>query len=128
MTYAIIAAMATYTYRLSGDPKDALSTALNALGAQKYVITRDSEWSATAEIGSQGKVILLGGFAPHIRLSVSVATQGDGVALRLVPTTTGAAGGLLGMSKLKKAVKAASDGVRDALQSTGQLTGVDVSS
>lgn len=120
--------MATYTYRLSGDPKDALSTALNALGAQKYVITRDSEWSATAEIGSQGKVIMLGGFAPHIRLSVSVATQGDGVALRLVPTTTGAAGGLLGMSKLKKAVKAASDGVRDALQSTGQLAGVDVSS
>lgn len=122
----MIAAMVTYTYRLSGDPVESLSTALAALEAQQYTVTRDSQWSATAEVGSQTKVILFGGFAPHIRLSVSVATVGDGAALRLVPTSTGAAGGLLGMGRLKRAVRAAGDGVRDALAATGHLTGVDV--
>lgn len=118
--------MATYTYRLTGDPRSALATSLDALRGQKYEVTQDSEWSATAEIGSSGRVALLGAFAPHIRLTVSVATRLDGAAITLAPTTTGAVGGLIGMNKVKKAVTSAGEGVQQALDTTGQLAGIQV--
>lgn len=118
--------MATYTYHLSGDPRRALDTALKVLGDQKYTVSKDSEWSATAEVGSTGKVALFGAFSPHVRLGVTVATNPDGAVLRLVQSTTGVAGGLIGMSKVKKAVKAAGEGVQQALQSEGTLASVHV--
>lgn len=118
--------MATYTYKVTGDPKAALAEALTTLQQMEYAVTQDSEWSATAQIGSSGKVALLGAFSPHIRLSVQVATQPGGAVLTLAQTTSGAAGGLIGVSKVRKAVKNAGEGVRKALQANGQLVDMQV--
>ncbi|MQA02717.1 MAG: hypothetical protein GEV07_08370 [Streptosporangiales bacterium] len=119
--------MATYTYKVTGDPKVALTEALSTLQQMEYSVTQDSEWSATAEVGSSAKVALLGAVSPHIRLSVQVAAQADGAIVTLAQTTTGAAGGLIGMSRVRKAVKNAGEGVRKALQATGQLVDTQVS-
>jgi len=105
------------------DPVAAKPVVTQSLEGQGFEVAWSDEWSAQAEIGSSKGVALAGGFKPHIRLQVSVTASSEGAWLQVAQTTTGAAGGLLGLSKTKKAWKATMESITSALHASSLLSG-----
>lgn len=114
--------MAAVAYPVT-DPAAAKPVVTQALEAQGFDVAWTDDWSAVAEIGSSKGVALAGGFRPHIRLQVSVTAADEGAWVQVVQATTGAAGGLLGLSKTKKAWKATTESVATALGGSSLLSG-----
>ena len=95
--------MAGYTYLVSGDPSMARNTVYTALESQGFKLTQTDDWSAIAERGSAGASIWLGALAGkqgrHVILKVTCGTSPEGVVITLIQETSGASGGIIGVSQ-----------------------------
>lgn len=108
--------------RVQSAPLDALSLAQQALTADGFRITAQTEWTCVAEKGKSGTRVLVGGFAERSIIELSVFDDGNGTTiLRLKKQASGWSGGYLGAQKAKKAFEAATQQVGSSLQDAGLL-------
>ena len=108
---------------VSGEPTRARATAVAALESRGFALTWTDEWSGTAEKGTRGRQLLLGGFAPHLRVGVSLHAVDVGTVVRLTRPSTGVSGGLRGRAKAVKQF----DGVARELTAAFGAAGVLIS-
>jgi hypothetical protein len=87
---------------VSGEPARARSTAVEALESRGFALTWTDEWACTAETGTRGRQLLLGGFAPHVQVGLSLHAVDVGSVVRLTRASTGMSGGLMGRAKAVK--------------------------
>jgi len=103
-------------------PADALGFAQQALAADGFRTTAQTEWTCIVEKGSSGTRALAGGFAERSILKLSVFDGGSGTTvLRVEKQGSGWSGGALGAHKAKKAFEAATQRVGSSLQDAGLL-------
>jgi hypothetical protein len=101
---------------------EALGFAEQALGADGFRTTAQTEWSRMVEKGSSTNRALAGGFAERSILKLTVFDGGDGTTLlRIEKQGSGWSGGILGAHKAGKAFEAATQRVGWSLQSAGLL-------
>lgn len=114
--------MASIAFPVS-DPGQAKPVVQQSLEAEGFRVEWPDEWNAVAEIGNTKGVALAGGFKPHIKLTVGFSSAESGAWVNVVQATSGAAGGLLGMRKVKKAFQATHQSIGESLQQASLLTG-----
>ncbi|MCL1811332.1 MAG: hypothetical protein FWG41_03830 [Methanomassiliicoccaceae archaeon] len=117
--------MKGYCFLVNGDPVTARDTVYGILTDQGFTLTPIDEWSADAERGSQGKSILLGGFAGkkgrHVKLQIICRSGSEGFTFTLIPGTSGASGGLVGVSQADKIYADVYNAVGTAFKNAGVL-------
>lgn len=109
-------------FRVKSAPADALGFAQQALAADGFRTTAQTEFSCIAEKGSSKNRALAGGFAERSIVKLAVFDGGPGVSLlRIEKQGSGWSGGYLGAQKAKKGFKAATERVGSSLQDAGLL-------
>lgn len=108
---------------VSGEPVRARTTAVEALEGRGFTFTWQDEWSGSAEKGSKGKQLLLGGFAPHLQVDISLLAADHGTVVRLTRPSAGVSGGLMGRAKAIKQFNGVADDLVAAFQHAGVLLG-----
>ena len=115
--------MAGYRFIVSGDPVKARDTIYSALVTQGFTLQQIDDWSANAERGSAGASIALGALAGkkgrHVKLHVACQSSPEGLAIVLTQGTSGASGGLIGMSQAENLYSDIYNAVGGAFQNAG---------
>ena len=106
---------------VTGDPAAARATVVEALESRGFTVVWQDEWSGTAEKGSKGKQIMLGGFAPHLQVGLSLHAIDQGTVVRLIRPSIGISGGLLGRAKAVKQFNGVADDLITAFRQAGVL-------
>ena len=104
-----------------GDPARARATVVQALERRGFSFAWQDEWSGTAEKGSKGKQVLLGGFAPHLQVGISLHAIDRGTVVKLVRPSSGISGGLMGRAKAVKQFNGVADELLAAFREAGVL-------
>jgi hypothetical protein len=104
-----------------GEPVKARATVVQALESRGFTVVWADEWSGTAEKGSKGKQIMFGGFAPHLKVGLSLHAIDRGTVVRLIRPSAGVSGGLLGRSKAIKQFNGVADEVYASFRQAGVL-------
>jgi len=96
--------MANEDIHTTAAPLAARDAALGAFAAHGFTVSPTGEYAAVVERGSRSATVWLGAFAgkgkQHVRYEVSVfASPEGGSIVRMVSTTSGAAAGIVGMSR-----------------------------
>jgi hypothetical protein len=111
-------------FRTHANAGAVLSTVGNAMASLGYSIVPHTDgWGGRAEVGSAGMRVLIGGFARRMIVDFRVA-QGDSpntTQAIITPAMTGAAGGLIGVSKAKTELQTIHQAVGGALYHAGLL-------
>jgi hypothetical protein len=119
--------MKGHCFTAGGDPAAARDIVYRVLTEQEFTVAQPTEWTAFAERGSSGKSILLGGFAGkkgrHVKLEITCQPGSAGSTITLLQGTSGASGGLLGVSQANKIYA----GVYDAIAAAFQNAGISIS-
>jgi len=118
--------MAGHTFIVSGEPGIARDTVYSVLESQGFKITKNDEWSAHAERGSQGASVALGAFAGksgrHVMIDIACATDPQGnCVITLVRGTSGMSGGIIGMRQADQLYADVFNTVGAAYQNAGVL-------
>lgn len=113
---------------LAGNPDQARKVTDAALASEGFTVAYAEPWTGTAERGSAAATVLVGAFAgkkhQHIKIGVAYRSANGGqTVLILSKLTSGAAAGLIGVSRATKAYEEAVAGIRTALVASGQLVG-----
>jgi hypothetical protein len=123
--------VATSTFFVSGDQGAARTTVDNLLAQMGFTLKYHDLYSGVAERGSKGATIALGalsGKSQHMRVQLSFATDPHGnTAVTLRSDTTGAAAGLIGVSRAKAAYAELFGTVRATFINAGVLLGEQAS-
>lgn len=106
---------------VSGDPAAARASVVEALESRGFTVAWQDEWSGNAEKGSKGKQMVLGGFAPHLQLGISLHAIDQGTVVRLIRPSAGMSGGLMGRAKSVKQFNGVADDLLAAFRQTGVL-------
>ena len=106
---------------VSGDPAAARASVVEALESRGFTVAWKDEWSGNAEKGSKGKQMVLGGFAPHLQLGISLHAIDQGTVVRLIRPSAGMSGGLMGRAKAVKQFNGVADDLLAAFRQTGVL-------
>jgi hypothetical protein len=110
---------------VTGDPAHVRAAAFQALEARKFRFTWLSEWSAIAERGNAVGNALAGALAPYYSIDVAIMAGHPGQTIvRFSQSNSGWAGGLVGVSKVKKNFEALRTELVGAFQQQGTLVGV----
>ena len=104
-----------------GDPAAARATVVQALESRGFTVAWQDEWSGTAEKGSKGKQMMLGGFAPHLQVGISLHAIDRGTVVRLIRPSSGISGGLMGRAKAVKQFNGVADDLLAAFRQAGVL-------
>ena len=121
--------MATTTeLLLAGNLDQARAVTDAALAAERFTVTYSEPWTAKAERSSAAATVLAGAWSgkkhQHIAIGIAYRSGAAGqTVLILSKLTSGAAAGLIGMSRAKTAYEEAVGGIRAALAALGQLVG-----
>ena len=123
--------MKGHQFLVSGDPAAARNTVYTTLTNQGFTITHIDDWNAHAERGSSGASVFLGAFAGkkgrHVKVQIACASTPNGTTITLSQGTSGASGGLIGMSQAKQIYSDIYNTVGTAFQNAGVLvSGGDV--
>ena len=102
-------------------PRAGRATVVQALESRGFTFAWQDEWSGTAEKGSKGKQVLLGGFAPHLQVGISLHAIDRGTVVRLVRPSSGICGGLMGRAKAVKQFNGVADELLAAFREAGVL-------
>ena len=117
--------MKGHRFVVSGDPAMARNTVYTALENQGFTLTHVDDWSADAQRGSSGASVLLGAFAGkkgrHVKLRVSCQSSPEGTVITLIQGTSGASGGLIGVSQASGLYSDIYDAVGLTFQNAGVL-------
>jgi len=117
--------MKGHRYVVGGDPSMARDTVYAALANQGFTLTQTDAWSADAERGSSGASVALGAFAGkkgrHVKLRVTCSSGPEGVIITLLQGTSGASGGLIGVSQANSIYSEIYNAVGAAFQNAGVL-------
>jgi hypothetical protein len=103
------------------DPASAQNIVVQAFTANGFGVTWQAPLKGVAEKGSKGANIALGALAQYYGIDFEVHPQPHGVTLRLIQKNTGMAGGLLGVSAVKKKFASVSDQIANWMQINGML-------
>lgn len=114
--------MASIAYPVS-DAGQAKTVIHQSLEAQGFKVDWPDDWNAVAEIGTSKGVALAGGFRPHIKLNVAFSSGDSGSWVNVSQATSGAAGGLLGMRKVKKSFEETKNSLGESLTQASLLNG-----
>jgi hypothetical protein len=106
---------------VTGDPTRARASVVQALESRGFAVTWHDEWSGTAEKGSRGKQLLLGGFAPHLQVGLALHAIDAGTVVRLTRPSVGMSGGLMGRAKAVKQFNGVVDELVAAFRQSGVL-------
>ena len=120
--------MATTQYvdfLLVGDPTTARNTVENALVARGFHLAWSDPWTGIAERGSKTLNAFAGAFAQYMRVDVELRDAGSGqTTFRLSKGSTGAMGGVLGVSKTRKNMQALRTELEQTFTQAGVLRGL----
>lgn len=105
---------------VTGDPAAARATVVHALENRGFTVSWQDDWSGTAEKGSKAKQIMWGGFAPHLKVGLSLHAIDQGTVVRLIRPSAGISGGMMGRAKAVKQF----DGIADDLLASFRQAGV----
>ena len=88
----------------TANPAAARDLARQFIASHGFTVASTGEYSSTVERGSKAGTIWLGAFVgkknQHVRYDLAVFQgEGGGAVVRLVSTTSGAAAGVIGMSR-----------------------------
>jgi hypothetical protein len=106
---------------VTGDPAQARASVVQALEGRGFTVAWQDEWTGTAEKGSKGKQVLLGGFAPHLQVGISLHSIDRGTVVRLDRPSAGLSGGLMGRAKAVKQFNGVADDLVAAFRQAGVL-------
>lgn len=106
---------------VTGDPARARTSVVQALESRGFTVVWQDDWSGTAEKGSKGKQVLLGGFAPHLQVGISLHAIDQGTVVRLIRPSAGVSGGLMGRAKAVKQFNGVADDLLAAFREAGVL-------
>src|SRR5215212_11001692 len=115
------AAVDTREITVAGDPSRARATVVQALEGRGFTFAWHDEWSGTAEKGSKTKQMVLGGFAQHLQVDISLHAVDQGTVVRLTRPSAGVSGGLMGRAKAIKQFKGVADELVAAFREAGVL-------
>lgn len=87
-------------------------------------MTWENAQQGKAEKGSRGANLALGALAQYYGIQFAILPVGEGATLRLIRSNSGAAGGLIGMARVKKQFNALSDTLAAWFRQQGTLVGV----
>ncbi|MCL2465076.1 MAG: hypothetical protein FWF28_08435 [Micrococcales bacterium] len=113
---------------LVGNLDQARAITDSVLGSEGFTVKYADQWTATAERGNAAATIAFGAFAgkkhQHIKIGVAYRSADAGrTILILSKLNSGAAAGVIGMSRATKAFDEAVANIRGAMASSGQLAG-----
>jgi len=106
---------------VAGEPARARATVAQALESRGFTVSWQDEWSGMAEKGSKGKQLVLGGFAPHLQVGISLHAVDQGLIVRLTRPSSGVSGGLMGRAKAVKQFNGVADDLVAAFHEAGVL-------
>lgn len=105
------------------DPQGAQNIVNQAFTANGFRVTWASGAHGKAEKGSKGANIALGALAQYYGIDFQIIPGPHGCTFRLIQSNTGLAGGLIGMSAVKKKFGAVSTSLAQWMQANGLLLG-----
>jgi hypothetical protein len=109
-------------FRVRCAPADALAFVQQALAADGFRTTAQTDWTCIIEKGSSATRALAGGFAERSILKASVFDGGPGLTLlRIEKQGSGWSGGILGAQKATKAFANATHRIGWSLQNAELL-------
>lgn len=107
---------------VSGPPERARAVLEQALTAQGFRFTWQSDDRALVEKGSRGKAMVLGAFAIHYKYGAEIVPQPDGsVGVGLTLANTGVSGGAIGYAKVRSKLDELKGVLAQAYQQGGSL-------
>jgi hypothetical protein len=108
-----------------GDPSRARDTVAAALAARGFSLVWSDPWTATATKGKRAVQFLLGAFAPHFVVEVSVFSRttaaGAETIVRLARPSAGITGGLLAVVRVRRQFSSLGAEVREIFRNSGVL-------
>ena len=111
-----------YDFTLQGDPARVRATAQSALESRQFRLEWHDDWTATAERGSKVGNAIGGAFAQYFKVGVAIRSADEGHSvLRVEKQSSGAMGGLWGMSKTNKNLTALSEELEATFGAAGVL-------
>lgn len=109
---------------VNGSMENVRQAVLQAFEHNQFRVQWSSETAGKAVKGSKGKNIALGAFAQYYEMDFQIMAVADGsLALRLVQSNTGMAGGILGAVKVKRQYEDIVNGLSGYFQSQGIYKG-----
>ncbi|MBW8483117.1 hypothetical protein [Actinomadura parmotrematis] len=109
---------------LKSSPDEAVQLVENTLRPDGWKVSWTSPGTGSLEKGNRTKALLLGAFHIHYQYHVRVTQNPDGTsAVSVFPSNSGMAGGLIGVSKVKKGLGGVRDLLAGAAQANGTLIG-----
>ena len=113
---------------LTGNLNQARQITDQVLGSQGFQVAYSDQWTGTAERGNAAATVAFGAFTgkkhQHIKIGVAYRSGNAGqTILVLTKQTSGAAAGVIGMSRATKAYEQVAGEIRAALAASGQLVG-----
>jgi hypothetical protein len=113
------------TFTVVGDATRARATVAAALEARKFGVTWTDDWHAVAERGSKVANALAGAAAQYMKVLVSLEQGEDPghTVIRVQKGSSGAMGGVIGVSRTTKNLLTLRDQLSETFQSAGVLVG-----
>ena len=109
---------------VTGSPENARQAAQQAFEYNKFKVQWQSEFTGKATKGSKGMNIAVGAFAQYYEIDFQIMSMNDGnIALRLIQSNTGWAGGVIGARKVKKQYEDIVNGLSSYFQGQGIYKG-----
>jgi hypothetical protein len=109
---------------ITGSPENARQAAQQAFEYNKFKVQWLTDFVGKATKGSKGMNIAVGAFAQYYEIDFQIMAANDGsVALRLIQSNSGWAGGIIGASKVKKQYEEIVNGLSSYFQSQGLYKG-----
>jgi hypothetical protein len=119
--------MATTSLFVQGDQEFARGVVDQVLTNNGFTLTYSDPYNCQAERGSLGLTMFAGAFAgkkQHMKVGVNYAVDPQGAqVVTMAQTNTGAAGGVIGASRLKDAFTGLVGEMRNAFASQNRLLG-----
>jgi len=108
-----------------GDPTAARATAEQALVSRNFRVAWSDPWTATAERGSKVANALAGAFAQYFKVGVRLTAAQPGLTtVRIERQSSGAMGGLVGVSRVRRNLGALRSELEATFNAAGVLRGV----
>ncbi|MDR2374383.1 MAG: hypothetical protein LBD77_09910 [Bifidobacteriaceae bacterium] len=120
--------MPTSTFFVSGDPTKARATVDQLLAERGFSLSYSDAFTGTAERGSKAGTVAFGALAgssnQHLKVNLNFASDPYGnTAITIAAATTGAAAGLIGVNRAKKAYGELFAAIRATFAQAGVLLG-----
>jgi len=105
---------------LKGGPEPHKETMIQVFSKRGWKTDADDGETGKATKGSKLWNVLFGAFAQYYEVSYEISADGEGTALKVYRSTSGAMGGLIGASRVRKQFR----GVAEALENDFEAQGV----